>query len=86
MKVAELLELLEGLPEDADVRIAQQPNWPFEYSIRDVVLVGPDARPPGYEPEEDEPEQPEANVVYLVEGSQLGYLPGAAAREIGWRE
>ncbi|MFP3549770.1 hypothetical protein SB861_03510 [Paraburkholderia sp. SIMBA_049] len=51
MKVADLMEMLEGLPEDADVRIAQQPNWPFEYSIRDAVLVGPDSRPTGYEPE-----------------------------------
>ncbi|MGF6607074.1 hypothetical protein OKW45_001974 [Paraburkholderia sp. WSM4175] len=87
MKVAELIKLLEGLPEDADIRIAQQPNWPFEYGIADAVLVGPDARPPGYEPDPDEyeDEQPDENVVYLVEGAQLGYLPGVVAREIGWR-
>ena len=89
MKVAELMEMLEGLPEDAEVRLAQQPNWPFEYSLADAVLVGPTARPPGYQPDpdedEDEDDHPEENVVYLVEGTQLGYLPGAAAREMGWR-
>ncbi|MGF6981403.1 hypothetical protein QFZ99_000879 [Paraburkholderia atlantica] len=85
MKVAQLLELLEGLPEDAEVRIAQQPNWPFEYAIADAVLVGPDGHPPGYEPDEEQDEIPDENVVYLVEGRQLGYLPGIAAREIGWR-
>lgn len=45
MRVAELMELLEGMPEDAEVRLAQQPRWVFEYSIRDALLVGPDARP-----------------------------------------
>jgi hypothetical protein len=33
MTVGELLELLEDFPEDAEVRLAHQPSWPFEYSI-----------------------------------------------------
>lgn len=33
MKVYELIEMLEGLDEDMEVMIAEQPNYPFEYSI-----------------------------------------------------
>jgi hypothetical protein len=83
MKVADLMEMLEGLPEDADVRFAHQPSYPFEYSIRDVVMVDLAADP--YVEDRDMREPPADPVVYLVEGAQVGYLPGIAAREIGWR-
>lgn len=39
MKVYELLELLEDLPEDAEIKLAEQPSWPFEYSISGVDIV-----------------------------------------------
>jgi hypothetical protein len=78
MNVAELREMLDGLPDDTEVRIAQQPNWPFEYSIADVVIIGGELGATE-EHEDDEP------VVYLVEGTQLGYLPGHVSRELGWR-
>ena len=80
MRVAELIALLEDMPEDAEVRLAQQPSWPFEYSIGGVVMVGPDA---GTEDEDED--APEENVVYIAESGQLGYLPGAVSRELGWR-
>jgi hypothetical protein len=81
MKVAELIELLQGLPDDAEVRIAQQPSWPFEYSITGAVIVGG-----GFTEDEDEDEAASSEpVVYLAEGSQLGYLPGNVSRELGWR-
>lgn len=78
MNVGKLMEFLKDLPEDAEVRIAQQPSYPFEYSVADVVIIG---GPLGAneDGEDDEP------VVYLTEGSQLGYLPGKVSREIGWR-
>jgi hypothetical protein len=78
MNVGELIEFLKDLPEDAEVRFAQQPSYPFEYSVADVVIIGGElgANEDG---EDDDP------VVYLVEGSQLGYLPGKVSREIGWR-
>jgi hypothetical protein len=64
--VLELLEALSDYPEEAEVRLAQQPAWPFEWGLgAEPVLV--------------------AGVVYIPEGEQLGYLPGAVAKELGWR-
>ncbi len=98
MNVAELIEELEGMPPEAEVRIAHQPSWPFEYSLSSIVEVGgetppaPDAQ--DYATEEDyedalaeyeDDDAPEELVVYIAEGSQLGYLPGAASRELGWK-
>lgn len=77
--------MLEGMDQEAVVLFASQPSWAFEYSIRDVVEV--------YPPNEDEddedaelsnPGDDPSPVVYLVEGVQLGYLPGHVASEIGW--
>jgi hypothetical protein len=36
------------------------------------------------EPDEEAPADEEVKVVYLTEGSQLGYLPGEASEAIGW--
>ena len=80
MTVRELINLLEDFDENAEVRIAHQPRWPFEYSIGDVVACD------GGDEDEDEPNASDApQVVYLGEGDQLGYLPGRAARELGWK-
>lgn len=51
-----------------EVRFASQPNWPFEYSINDAVPVKTD----------------DGEIIYLEEGTQLGYLPGEAKDELGW--
>ena len=78
MTVAELIRLLEDCDRDAEVRFASQPSWPFEYSIEDAIEHWP-------EPEGDvEDIDDEMPVVYLVEGRQLGYLPGDVKNEIGW--
>jgi len=74
MTVADLIEELKWMPEGAEVRFASQPNWPFEYSIDDVVSVEIENRRTG-EAEE---------VVYLAEGRQLGYLPSEAKNELMW--
>lgn len=71
MTVGELLNILEDLPEDAEVRLAMQPSYPFEYSIGDVVTVAPEY--------DNDPGR-----VYLAEGRQLNYLPGDARAELGW--
>jgi hypothetical protein len=75
MTVIELKEALEQMPDEAEVRLAMQPSWPFEYSIMEVVPL---------EPDEEAPADEEVKVVYLTEGSQLGYLPGEASEAIGW--
>ena len=60
--------------EDVEVRIAQQPKWAFEYSIDEAVTIEVD----------DEDTDEKEKIVYLGEGSQLGYLNEDAARELGW--
>jgi hypothetical protein len=74
MRVRELIEELEGMNPEAEVRFASQPSWPFEYNIQGVVECNP----------EDESDNEPAEVVYLVEGNQIGYLPGEVKDEIGW--
>tara|TARA_R100000005_G_C4957401_1_gene175441 strand:- start:276 stop:485 length:210 start_codon:yes stop_codon:yes gene_type:complete len=69
MTVAELIEELEYMDQDSEVRFASQPSWPFEYSISSVVEVDVDDSTP---------------VVYLEEGSQLGYLPTEAKNQLMW--
>ena len=39
MTAQDLIDLLEGIEADTEVRLAQQPSWPFEYSIGRVVCV-----------------------------------------------
>ena len=67
MKLSELRQELEWLAEqagednDPEVLLAEQPNWPFEYSVAGVTLVEVDDEGVGL----DEP------VVFLEEGQQL---------------
>lgn len=82
--IRELIDALEEQAElvgdDAEVRIAHQPNWPLELTIARVVSSEDMAR--AYDPDDpdcedqDEPgsEDDEAEpVVWLTEGQQLGY-------------
>ena len=39
MRVQDLIEALQGMDPDAEVRIASQPSWPFEHRCNDVVEV-----------------------------------------------
>lgn len=39
MNVIELIEALSEFPEDAEVRLATQPAWPFEHSVGQPVFV-----------------------------------------------
>ena len=92
MTLSELRQELDWMQEqagednDPEVRFAGQPNWPFEYSVASVIMVDPTE--PGWGEEEGEEkldfETTGKEVVYLVEGSQLGYLPGNVKDECGW--
>jgi hypothetical protein len=69
--VTDLIQELEACDPDAEVRLAQQPAWPFEYAIdptNAVVEVELDGTP----------------VVYLGEGAQLGYLPDVVRHQLSW--
>lgn len=48
--------------------IAEQPRWPFEYSVSDVVEVVMN----------------DETVVYIAEGNQLRYLRGEARNTLDW--
>jgi len=74
MTVRQLIEELEFMNQDAEIRFASQPSWPFEYSIDDVISAEIENRRTG-EAEE---------VVYLAEGRQIGYLPSDAKNMLGW--
>ena len=73
MTVGELIQELKYMDEDATVRFASQPSWPFEYSIYGVVQTTV-----------RDNEDNERDMVYLEEGRQVGYLPAEAKEELGW--
>jgi hypothetical protein len=90
MTVGELMEALDQFDPDSEVRWAAQPSWPFEYSISSVVPITEDELVDEEDAEDrlmgEIPESPKRDdIVYLVEGTQLGYLPGYVCREIGWK-
>lgn len=68
MTVRELREELERFDPDAEVRLMEQPSWPFEYSVAGVW--SPDD---SEDPDRFEPDGRPVEVVYLTEGSQLAY-------------
>ena len=85
MTATQLIEELEYAIErngnqDVEVLIAQQPKWPFEYTIEQAVMVADEVD----EDEEDDRVPPKNMKVYLGEGSQIGYLNENASRELGW--
>jgi hypothetical protein len=69
MTVEELMELLQDMPPEAEVRFASQPSWPLDYQINNVITV---------ETEDDV-------TVFLAQGEQVGYLCGDAVMQLGWR-
>ena len=96
MTVEELIEELHQYEPETEVRLAQQPHWPFEYAIGRVaeVKLAADRDLETIEdrecPEEERWAAQERidgapRVVYLAEAEQLGYLPAAASAELGWR-
>ena len=85
MTAIQLIEELEWAIErnggdDVEVRTAQQPRWAFEYSIDEAVVV---ENKDGEETSNNVVGEKEV-IVYLSEGSQLGYLPEEASEALGW--
>jgi len=66
MTVRELIKYLEGCDEDSEVRMVCQPNWPFEYTIEGTASKSDFL---SY----DELNNLEEDIVYIIEGDQLGY-------------
>lgn len=103
MNVAELLEKLEDMDPESEVRFAYQPSYPLVSEVGDVVEdyghehdfvledgtwycladedcdVSSETVAP---PEQSNPDEPP--VVYIGEGSQIGYLDGSARNALGW--
>ena len=81
MTIGEIIERLEEardvLGEGAEVRIATGLSWPFENTIQDLHIVKTDVDDPSYCDED-------IGVVYIEEGSQIGYLPEQVKEQIGW--
>ena len=89
MNIRQLIEELEDVAAEhgdaLEVRLAQQPSWPFEYSIARVELVDTSDDDDSDDDDADDTHLVQPKVIcYLAEGSQLGYLPGCAARALGW--
>lgn len=70
MNATDLIEMLQELDPYTEIRIAHQPNYPFELSIETMVTLG----------------QGDNQIAYLGEGSQLGYLSQEAAVALGWAD
>ena len=72
MTLNDLIERLENYREDlggeTEVRLMTQQNWPFENKI--YGLCSSDEI---QEADEDPDEEPEDEIIYIVEGNQLGY-------------
>lgn len=68
--VRDLINELEEFDPDAEVRLAIQPQWPFEHRIADVQSV----------PATDDRRE----VVYLADGGQVGYLSSEAREAVGF--
>lgn len=84
MKVSQLQELLSDLEPDLEVRIGSQSRWPFEYEIRDVLCVERKSDSDEFVESESKGKSESKPTVYIVEGDQIGYLPGYVTEAIGW--
>ena len=81
MTVQELISELEQMNPEAEVFIASQPEWPFEYDVEQVKEIHrDDCDPDEPMPMGDEQE----SIVYIAEGEQLAYLNTSVAANIGW--
>ena len=68
MTVRDILNTLDGLDPETEVRFAFQPNYPLEYSIDDIVEVNIDGE----------------EIVYLGQGEQIGYLQEEVVDALSW--
>jgi hypothetical protein len=73
VKVRQLIDLLSDYSPEAEVRLAIQPRYPLEAHVAGVVSQSEIRAHSGKELGYDEPE-----VVFLLEGEQIGYGPAVA--------
>ena len=73
MMIQEMIERLEELLEvhgpDCEVRLMTQPTWPFETTIGGIVSSEEIHRADAEDDDDDAPPE----VVFILEGTQLGY-------------
>jgi hypothetical protein len=84
--ISELEMAAECVGDMTEVRLATAPNWSMEWTLG-VATVDPSEEPDYDESDEESTEIPseeQTPVVYITEGTWIGYLPGVAARQIGW--
>ena len=93
MQITELIEELERVREshgdEVEVRLAQQPHYPFE---NEIAGVSEPLTPWHFgDDEDDRPSESrnsdkplEKTVIYIAEGTQIGYLPSKCAEELEW--
>ncbi len=77
MTINELIERLEEYRDeiggDAEVRLMTQQNWPFENTICGLAS-GVEINDESYDEEpDDDGDVDQDAILYIVEGSQLGY-------------
>ena len=69
MTLADLIQMADDYgydPEQIEIRIMSQPRWPFEYSVKGSVFAEVLEWQSKYRKKQE-------HVLYLCEGSQLGY-------------
>lgn len=76
--IQQLNELREEFPGDTPVRLAFQPQWPFEHSIGQIVAC---EFPDESAIDDEEVAYP---VIYIGEGGQIGYLARDVANAFNW--
>lgn len=85
MNIGELKEMLEGVDDNVEVRIATQPNYPLEFGVSSADLYEAECD------EDDDSTEVEINeakadpIFYIAEGNSEGYLASSVARSLGWR-
>jgi hypothetical protein len=86
MKVIDLKEVIENLDDDVEVRLMIQPNYPLEYRVEGITTdmdianaeADRDCEATGIAPR-SHPAADDPKVVYLLEGTQIGY-----GKKIAW--
>jgi hypothetical protein len=69
MTVGELIARLQRYPEDAEVRLMCQPDYPFEYSVDSTIQR---SEIPSDHDDDDFDDEDDSDV-FILEGEQLGY-------------
>ena len=71
MTVGELIAKLQRYPEDSEVRLMCQPDYPFEYHVDSVIQRS--EIPSDRDDDEDTFDDEDPTDVFICEGEQLGY-------------